>query len=501
MQIEPNVSERNVMDASTKRQRFARRHVGQVLLKVVIVLVVCSALGFLFVRKSEETGADADASQVLVHTVQRGDFVSVVTETGDLESASNDEVRCEVKSVGGAPGTTILKIVDEGTLVKKEEFLLQFDDAALQQSLTQQEIVVATDQAGVIEAQSELNKAVRALKEYKKGTFLVERETFEGELFQADVNLKSAQDSLAHTERMFRKGFVSRLQLEAEQKAVEVANKAVKVAGIKLNVLKEFTLEKMVHEFEAEIEKQKAYLTAAQYTLKLSQQRRDELVEQTSKCRCVAPRDGLVVYANDYGRQIVIEEGAQIREGQVVIRLPDPNQMQVDTKISDSKINKVRIGTPAEIVLDVDPDLQIRGELAKIEPFPHPRRWHGVPIEYGALVRVIDPPRSLRPGQRAKVHIFVGRKKDVLQTPIQSVVERDGKHYCLIKGDGEKWSVRKVDIGLNNDNFVVVKGGLNAGDQVALNPDLLWDDVAGEIPDDGDENGSSMARGVAAKGS
>ena len=58
-----------------------------------------------------------------------------------------------------------------------------------------------------------------------------------------------------------------------------------------------------------------------------------------------------------------------------------------------------------------------------------------------------------------------------------------------------------MDIGLNNDNFVVVKGGLTEGDQVALNPDLLWDDVAGEVPEDDDENGSSIPTGLAAKGS
>ena len=58
-----------------------------------------------------------------------------------------------------------------------------------------------------------------------------------------------------------------------------MARKAAQAAKTKLEVLTTFTREKMISEAEAEIEKQKAYLKAAEFTLKLSQKRRDELAD------------------------------------------------------------------------------------------------------------------------------------------------------------------------------------------------------------------------------
>ncbi len=392
MQIEFDARDKNVVDVSTQNQRMARGRGRGVLVKFVIALVVCSMVGFLFVwlpNNSDETGFKDDPTALLVHTVQRGDFEAFVTESGDIESSSNVEIRCEVKSPGGAAGTTILEIVDEGTAVEKGDFLVQFDDSALQQSLTEQEIHVATDQASVIEAHSELDKATHTLDEYKDGLFHVDKETFESELFQAESQLKSAEGIFTHSQRMLRKGFVTRMQLEADRLAVEMARRAAQAAETKLRVLMQFTRQKMVREFEADIQKQKAYLTAAQQTLKLSQQRRDDLLDQIKKCHVIALAPGQVVYANDFEKKnnIVIEEGAQIREGQVMIRLPNPQEMQVRARINDSKIKQVKVDNPVTIELDVNPDLPVRAVVSKINPFPYPRQWYGGPIEYATSRR------------------------------------------------------------------------------------------------------------------
>ncbi len=65
---------------------------------------------------SSENGA-------FLHTVQRAEFVLKVTEKGEIESAENVNVRCEVAQRSGR-GVKILEIVSEGTLVKEGDFLL-----------------------------------------------------------------------------------------------------------------------------------------------------------------------------------------------------------------------------------------------------------------------------------------------------------------------------------------------------------------------------------------
>lgn len=466
---------------------------------VALVAVALFTAGFFDASRSEE-----GLTTLLPVVVKRGTFESFVTETGDVESSSNIEIRCEVKSASSGGNTTILKIVEEGTVVKKDDFLIQFDDALLKQNLTAQEIVVATNDAGVIEARSELEKGKQVLTEYRDGTYLAEKETLEGALLQATSTQKAGRESLLYTERMYRKGFVTRLQLAAEREAVQMAEKSVQIARINLSVLEKFTHKRMLSEHQANIEKQKALLTAAQHKWKLSVQRRDDLQKEIDNCLCLAPAAGQVVYANDYKRSstVMIEEGAQIRQGQTVIRLPDRTQMQVDTRISDSKLNLVAVGHEAEIVLDIDPDLKIRGKLVKVDPFPFPRRWHGEPIRYGATVRVLNPPPTLRSGQRAKVRIAVAEIPDVLQAPIQSVIEHEGKHFCLIKNGTGRWTPREVIVGANNDNFVVVEDGLESGDVVALNPAILWDDIIGDEEDSQKKDSSAPTPpDVAASGS
>ena len=480
-------SNRNTQNTSDQRRHCTTRRTGRVLGAALSALAICSLIAVFVLNSSRAPDGREATVQVLLHEVKRADFVSIVTEAGDVESASNVEVLCDVKSEGG-PGSTILEVVDEGTVVKKGDVLLQFDDTTLQLALTQQEIQVATDQALVIQARSEVEKFTHMLNEYKDGLYLAEKETYESTLLQAESHLSSVQDSLAHTRRMFRKGYVSTIQLEAEEKSVEMASKAAQAARTTLMVHNKFTRARMISEYSSDIEQQRALLTAAEYTLKLSEQRRGELKEQIRNCRVEAPADGQVVYRNDYRRRppVVIEEGAQIRQGQVIFRLPDPTQMQVDININDSKINLVSVGDGTDIELDSDPDLRIRGELVEIAPFGR-RDWDRGPIRYDALVRVIDPPASLRTGQRAKVHIYIEQREDVLQTPVQSVVGRDENHYCLVKADEGTWDVRQVEVGPDNDGYVVVERGLEVGEQVALNPDLIWDDVTGELSGDGED--------------
>ena len=461
--------------------RNGDRRTGRTIVSVVIAIVVCAALALFGMKRFAGSSNSDTVSQVLLHTVESGTFISLVTEAGDVESASNVEVLCEVKSEGGG-GSTILEVVDDGAIVEQGDFLLQFDDASLQLALTQQEIQVATDSALVIQAKSELDKYKQMLSEYRDGLFVMEKETHESALLQAESHLESMQDSLAHTKRMFKKGYVSNVQLLADEKAVAMAAKAVQAAGTTLKVHEEFTLPRMVSEYEAEIEKQKALLKAAEYTLKLSEQRRDEIQEQIGKCRVTAPAKGQVVYRNDYRRRppFVIEEGVQARQGQVLFRLPDPTQMQVDININDSKIGLVSLGDIADIELDVAPDLSVRGEVIEIAPFGR-RDWGRGPIRYDALVRVLDPPAAMRPGQRAKVHIYVEQLTDAIQIPVQSVVARNEEHYCLVLEGNERWSLRTLDIGPDNDGYVVINGGLDVGERIALNPDLIWEDVAGDI--------------------
>ena len=196
------------------------------------------------------------------------------------------------------------------------------------------------------------------------------------------------------------------------------------------------------------------------------------------------------------GNDTIIEEGAVVRERQVIVRLPDSERMQVKAKINESKVALVAEGQPATIHLDAFPDIELHGAVKKVNEYPAQSAWWAGNIkEYDTLVEIRDLPVTLRPGLTAEVKIRVARQLDVLQAPVQSILEHGGKHYCAVK-KGPDWETRELQIGLTNDKFVVVQEGLEEREQLALAVASLRGKLdLPELPAEIQKLGSTAARG------
>lgn len=397
-------------------------------------------------------------------------FVSSIIESGDVASSSNVEIRCRVRERGG---TAILEIVDEGTMVKEGDFLVQLEDSSFRDEVVERKIRVAQDRANVIQAESNLNTARRSLTEFENGQFLQELATYEAERALAEETLRRAKDYKKYSENLARKGYVTKAQLEADRFAVERAEKELELAINKLNTYKDFTQQTLEAQLKAAIQQEEANLEASKFTLELSKQRLKYYEEQVAACHITAPADGQVVYANEIdGRGesgIVIEEGVTLREGQAIIRLPDPENMQVTTKVNDSKINSVKAGQKCIVRLDTAPEMPIAGVVRQVANFPLPRRWSQAPIEYEIYVDIVEKNPMVRPGLRAKVEVFVEQFDSALQVPVSTLVER-GKQYYVVVKENERHELRPVEIGVHNESTVVILEGLEEGEQVLVDP-------------------------------
>ncbi len=420
-------------------------------------------------------------ASALTFEVFRGDFVSSITESGDVESSSNVEIRCRVRERGG---TAILNIAEEGSMVKKGDLLVQLDDTPMRDELIEEQIRAASDEANVIQAESDLETAKRTLNEFENGVYEQELNTLEAEMAFAQETVRRAEDYKKYSENLARKGYVTQAQLKADKFALIKAKKELDLAISKLDVYKNFTQHRMIAELRAEIKKQEANLKASQYTWDLSKSRLKYYTQQVDNCKIVAPSDGQVVYANEIdGRGdsgIVIEEGVNVREGQPIIRLPDPSKMQVTAKVNDSKINSVGQGQPAIIRLDTAPETPIQGKIRKVASFPDPRRWSQAPIEYSVYVDIVEKSDLVRPGLRAKVEIFTESISDVVQVPVSALIDQNDSFFVIVQ-EGSDYQLRPVQIGPNNESLVVITGGLDIGEKVLVDPDG-YRDLLKELP-------------------
>lgn len=408
----------------------------------------------------------------LTATVALRPFVEEVIERGEVASSENVEIRCMVQSKS-ALGTAIIEIVPEGTYVQKGDFLVKLDDSALQAELVQQRITCHTARALLTEARAEFEASDLAYKEYESGTFKQEVGVLESERFVAQENVRRAEEYLRYSMKLASRGYVTEVQLEADRFAVEKARKELENASTKLEVLHRFTKVKTINRLKASVETASAKLQSRENSNQLEEERLKNLESQLQFCLITAPTSGQVVYANPVGvdRDPLIAEGKLVRERQIIIRLPDPQRMQVMARINESRIDRVKIGMPARIQLDAFPNRPMWGTVRSISEYPlPPSSVYSTIKEYAAEISIDDPQKGVRTGMTAQVAVEVKRMDQALQVPVQAVLERGKKFFCILSDPDGNRVLRNVSVGSSNGQSVIIKEGLALGEEVLLAP-------------------------------
>ncbi len=424
------------------------------------------------------TLAGKSGGSMLTHVVKRGEMLVTITDDGTLESAHNIDIRCEV-----AGGTSILWIVEDGKEVQQGELLARLDSAQIEDQVNAQKITYEKARAAKIQSEKNLAVAKLAVQEYLEGTYRQESQTLDAQITIAMENLRSAENTLLYTQRMFRKGYASPLQREAQEFAVQRAKLDLETAKTAKDVLDRFTKAKTMEDLQSQLATAEAQAASDQAAFELEEARLMRLETQLSKCEIKAPRAGMVVYANQssgsrFGSsQPQIEEGVSVREQQTIFRLPDLAAMQVKAAVHESNVDQLRRGMRARIRVQ---DAEYQGTVASIANQPEPTSFFSANVkEYATLVKIDGHQGGLRPGMTAEVEILIAHLKDVVTLPVAAVVEQRGEFFCWAK-KGENAERRPLVLGLTNNKFIEVKDGVAEGDQVVLNPRAMIADAREE---------------------
>src|SRR5262245_44799493 len=458
------------MTQQRRRQNSLRTGMSLVGATAFLAILAAAGGGAWWWWQNRDTSHDTN---ILLHKVERSNFELTVTERGEIEAFDVTEVRSLVKAPTSS-GNAILKLVPEGTMVKKGDFLVELDSSTQQVNRTTQKIAVNAAKALEVEAHNNYDTAVIAKREYLEGTNIQERQVIESEMFVAEENLNRAKEYYTYSQKLASKGYVNELQLEADRFAVEKAKKDLDAAKTKLHVLDEFTKPKMLSTLEAAIQIAKAKWDSTQSSLKLEQEKLADLDDQIAKCMITAPQDGVVKYAhvmNGRGDQeFIVEEGAVVRERQTIIRLPNADSMRVNVTVNESLVQYIHPGLPAVINPVGFGDRTLHGVVEKVNQYAEPTGWRQANVkEYKAYVAIENPTPDLRTGMTAAVSIQCSEVPNALQVPVQTVYAHGSKFYCFVYDSG-RWEAREVKPGPTNDKFFVIESGLNEGDQVAMNP-------------------------------
>ena len=456
---------------------------------VILVIFLIGGVGAYAFVSTDRNVASFDP---ILTSVTSGEFVSKVLDQGEIESSENVEVRCEVKARNGQ--ITVLRTTQEGSRVSEGEFLVQLDATGFEKELEAQNLAVANAQTALIQAETQLETAKASEQEYIQGVFVEALQTIENEIYDAESQIQTAKQELEqsiavreHSEKLHSKGFITNRQLTADQFAVKKSEIAIKKAEnlLKLSqskrkVLMEVTQKKELTRLRADIRSAEVNLTSQQKSLEVENLKTDEILELIKKCTITVPKGvtGQVVFAKERsgrGQEWVLEEGATVRQNQVLIRLPNQEKMQVKALINEQNITQIEPGMPVLIQVDALEDTSLKGIVTKVNQYAESKGWFSSNVrKYAVFIQILDPPSTLKPGMNASVSIQARFEKDVLQAPLQTVYSVQSESFCLVKM-GDKFETRTVDIDGNNSQFVLIRSGLKEGDQLVMNPGLYKD--------------------------
>lgn len=325
------------------------------------------------------------------------------------------------------------------------------------------------------------------------GEALQKLRELESDIKLKEQDLELAKSKLQWTEKLYEKQYVSLNEKQADgldKQRKDIAWEKAKTAKA-LFVKYEFPkdAEKLLSDYDeaqrelerieararSKLAQAQARLDSSKAKYLLEKEEVEKLRKQFDACVIRAPTSGQVVYSSSmmdrWERQRrLIEVGAEIRERQKIISIPDPSGMKVEIKIHETWVDKIQPGQEAKITITAFPDKEFTGKVLKKAPLADPEEWLNPDLKvYSTEVSIEGRDDSIKTGMTAKVEVIIDKLTDVLSVPIQSVVTQEGKKVCYVMANNgpEK---RTVETGLFNDNFVEIKSGLAQGEKVLLNP-------------------------------
>ena len=497
----------------------------------VPLFIAVAAAGWYFWPTQSNRALDA---KLVTYEVKPRDLPITILERGDLQSQTNVKVYCEVDDVrsDGINGTPVVWIIENGASVKKGDLICELDSSAIRGELDEQVLDTEEARSAFIQAQANLeNQSIQnataedkakldvALAELELNMFqdktkgshqlaleAIEREIDDlyNEILAAEMNLKLLRNEKAGTESLFKLGYAGKSEkdrsvlsyLQAEGAYAAKLNR-LQTQLASLEKLDTFDKEMQKLELEgkvstanqnlkqvlvtnkAKMAQMEGLLTTRTEQLKKEEERQKRYERQFALCKIYAPQDGMIAYASPVSsRDVEVGEGVPVRPRQHIMSIPNLRQMQVETSVHESALDRMQVGLKVAVTVDAFPDRIYKGTVKSVAVLPE-SNYYSDAKSYKTIVTIDEDVYQIKPGMTAVCEIKVDRLSEVKAVPIQALVQREGENWIFVKRRGELFR-RRVSIGTSNDQYVVITNGIQQGDLVVLNPASIRDDEAQE---------------------
>jgi multidrug efflux pump subunit AcrA (membrane-fusion protein) len=259
-----------------------------------------------------------------------------------------------------------------------------------------------------------------ALSQYETAQNDVESQIKAVESQQQTIDArKEALESRRTTLELHKKNLVTveeSQEAQKRQRAAELEN-----ARTRLQQILETTDEEKQLTVHAEVSAKAAFVEA-ESTLKAQE-------ERFGWTTVIAPMSGTVTRLNVEEGEIVTSGRSAFSQGAAILTVANLARMVVKTRINEVDIAKIALGQKVEIRVDAYRDKVFEGRVSEIAPSAFAPGQVGQQgdgtITFEVIIEVIGSPAELLPGMSADVDIIVMQDDNVLQLPIDSVIDSE----------------------------------------------------------------------------
>ena len=411
-------------------------------LTTVIVTAVLLLAFFVFPRSENEP------SQITT-TVLKGPFEILVFASGQLEAQNSENITVpeslrdrdiriyEIK---------ITDLVEEGSVVDSGDYVATLDQKAVEEVLTK--------------AQEELEQAFN---------------NFEDAKMDSNLTLSNFRDQIINAEEQ-----VEEMQIILEESKFESPAIIRKAEMNKDKALRKLEQEEKGYEL-----KERQAISKVERN-KIELRRRESRVSKLEKVYnslvITAPKAGMVIYGKDRMRE-KIKVGSTVSPFMPMIAtLPDLSSMLSITYVNEIDISKVAKGQKVSLGIDAIPEKRLKGEIVSVANIGQPMPKSDAKV-FEVKIRVFGNVDDLKPSMTTSNIIQTATFQDTIFISSEAVFENDSLQYVYL--ENSKVVKQIVDLGDQNDNYILIRKGLNAGDKILLTEPVNAEelDIKGGIED------------------
>ena len=320
---------------------------------------------------------------------------------------------------------------------------------------------VNTTQVGALVSGEILKIYVDYNSEVKKGDLMavIDQTQILASLAEAKASLSSAKENLNSSQKSYD---LAKLNYERYKTLYE----------------KNYVSRMQMEEYELAFVNAKSSLNSAQASVVRAQSNVDTASKDLSNTKIVSPIDGVVLTRK-------VSEGQTITAGfstpELFVVAQDLTKMQIEAKVSEADIVKIKEGQRAEFTLDGYVGEKFKGKVRQVRTNYVDTSSSSGSTSYTVIVDVMNEDLRLKPGMTATMTIYTEEKENALLVPNEALRFSPSTNKVKYENTGV-WKMereegpKRVDVTLGiigSKQTEIVSGDVQEGDRIIVGENNL----------------------------